>query len=323
MILRINTLKRIGRFTELTNPARDEGRFAKFNVLYALKASGKSTLCDVLRSLSTGEVAYINGRKRLDTAEGPEVVITIAGNPDVAVRFQGNTWHAVHKIGELLDESLIAIRMAESADKGIGYKIRQSGQAWDLSKIDFDKLRENFKKAYKNIEIADLRAFLEKKLAEMLSRNRTRRDFAERLQEIIDNHNAGSSSADADFAELLAFAQNLREEEERHLRMGLTENELEIYDLLCKEKMTQTEEKKVRLAAKALLKRLTEESPKVLVQDWYKDSQTRLAVRDEVASVLDKYLPEESHGKDLFIEKRDRIFELTLDLAINHLKWAA
>ena len=87
--------------------------------------------------------------------------------------------------------------------------------------------------------------------------------------------------------------------------------------------MTKAEEKKVRLAAKALLKRLTEEAPKVLVQDWFKDSQTRLAVRDEVGAVLDEYLPAESYDKDLFVKKRDQIFELTLDLAINHRKWAA
>jgi len=49
----------------------------------------------------------------------------------------------------------------------------------------------------------------------------------------------------------------------------------------------------------------------------------RLAVRDEVGAVLDKYLPEESYGKELFIEKRDKVFELTLDLAINHQRWAA
>src|SRR5690606_11267099 len=34
-------------------------------------------------------------------------------------------------------------------------------------------------------------------------------------------------------------------------------------------------------------------------------------------------LPEESYDKELFAEKRDKVFELTLDLAINHLKWAA
>ena len=121
----------------------------------------------------------------------------------------------------------------------------------------------------------------------------------------------------------MKFAEALREEEERHLRIGLTEDELEIYDLLCKDKMTKAEEKQVRLAAKALLKRLTEESPKVLVQDQFKDSQTRLSVRDEVGAVLDEHLPEESYDKDLFIQKRDNVFELTLDLAINNQRWAA
>jgi type I restriction enzyme R subunit len=233
---------------------------------------------------------------------------------------------AVRKINELLDESVIVNdedfkKVKASKD---GYKIEQKGQGWDLSKVDFDKLKEEFRKtAHKNIEIADLRAFLEKKLNDMLNQNRTRRDFAERLQDIIDNYNAGSTSADADFAELVKFAQDLKDEDERHVREGLTEDELEIYDLLRKDKMTKAEEKRVRLAAKALLKRLTEETPSVLVQDWYKDSQTRLAVRDEVGAVLDEYLPEESYDKDLFVEKRDRIFELTRDLAINHQRWAA
>ena len=230
---------------------------------------------------------------------------------------------AVQKVGDLLDESLVVAEGKVKEGK-TAFKIEQNGKSWDLSKIDFDKLKDEFKKTeYKNIQIADLRAFLEKKLAEMLNKNRTRRDFAERLQEIIDNYNAGSSSADADFAELVRFAEALREEEERHIRKGLTEDELELYDLLCKDKMTQEEEKTVRLAAKALLKRLTEESPKVLVQDWFKDSQTRLAVRDEVGSVLNKHLPEASYDKALFLLKRDRVFELTLDLAINHQRWAA
>ncbi|MGM0563573.1 MAG: type I restriction endonuclease subunit R [Pseudomonadota bacterium] len=233
---------------------------------------------------------------------------------------------ATRKINELLDESLIVDdqKFDQVKQTPANWKIEQKGRDWDLSKVDFDKLKEDFKQAkYKNIEIADLRAFLEKKLQDMLNQNRTRRDFAERLQEIIDNYNAGSSSADESYAQLMEEMAALKEEESRHVRKGLTEDELEIYDLLCKAKMTKAEEKKVRLAARALLKRLTEERPKVLVQDWYKDMQTRLAVRDEVGAVLDEHLPEESYDKELFIQKRDRVFELTLDLAINHQRWAA
>lgn len=232
---------------------------------------------------------------------------------------------AILKINELLDESVVVDGNYQQIKEQAGtYRIRQKGQSWDLSKIDFDKLKEDFKKAtYPRIEIADLRAFLEKKLAQMLNQNRTRRDFAERLQEIIDNYNTGSNSADADFEELLRYAQRLREEEVRHESLGLTEDELEIYDLLLKDKLSKSDENRVRMASKALLKRLTEEAPKVLVQDWYKDSQTRLAVRDTVGEVLDEYLPEGSYDKDLFIAKRDQVFELTLDLAINHQRWAA
>ena len=233
---------------------------------------------------------------------------------------------AIRRIGALLDESLVVddAGFATVKEAAAGFRIAQQGKSWDLSTIDFEKLREDFKTtACKNIEIADLRAFLEKKLSDMLKQNRTRRDFAERLQGIIDTYNAGSTSADADYAALLRFTQALREEEERHVRMGLTEDELEIYDLLRKDTMTKDEEQRVRLAAKALLKRLTAESPRVLVQDWFKDCQTRLTVRDEVGKVLDLHLPEPGYDKDIFTQKRDQVFELTLDLAINHRKWAA
>jgi type I restriction enzyme, R subunit len=46
-------------------------------------------------------------------------------------------------------------------------------------------------------------------------------------------------------------------------------------------------------------------------------------VRDEVGTGLNKYLPEDSYDTHLFIQKRDNVFELTLDLAINHQKWTA
>ena len=94
-------------------------------------------------------------------------------------------------------------------------------------------------------------------------------------------------------------------------------------DITHYKSLTKDEEQSVRLAAKALLKRLTEEQPKVLVQDWYKDCQTRLAVKDEVSRVLDNFLLHDSYDTIVFNEKRDKVFELTLDLAINRLRWAA
>jgi len=87
--------------------------------------------------------------------------------------------------------------------------------------------------------------------------------------------------------------------------------------------MTQAETQKVKLAAKALLHRLQDESPRVLVQDWYKTDQTRRIVRTAVAEVLDRELPVESYDRILFQAKCDNVFHLVLDHAAQGRKWAA
>ena len=57
-------------------------------------------------------------------------------------------------------------------------------------------------------------------------------------------------------------------------------------------------------------------------QDWFKDGQTRLVVRDAVGEVLHKNLPD-TYDRALFTEKRDSVFELALDLAEHGARWAA
>lgn len=232
---------------------------------------------------------------------------------------------ASQRISELLDESVVvdnAEKFVVSEHKS-GIRIVHRGKKWDLSKIDFEKLQDDFKYSpYKNIEIADLRAFLEHKLEQMLKQNATRTDFAQRLQQIIDDYNAGGTSNEDYFEELMKFTREMKEEDERAKREGLTEDELEVFDLLKKEKMTKPETRKVKLAAKALLHRLLQEPPKVLVQDWYKDNQTQKIVRSTVEEVLDKNLPR-SYDRKLFKEKCDNLFELMVDYANNGRKWAA
>jgi type I restriction enzyme R subunit len=106
-------------------------------------------------------------------------------------------------------------------------------------------------------------------------------------------------------------------------KLGVTEDELEIFDLLCKDTMTQAETQKVKLAAKALLHRLNDETPKMLVQDWYKTDQTRLIVRSAVAEVLDRELPQDGYDRVLFQAKCDNVFHLVPDHAVQERKWAA
>lgn len=154
----------------------------------------------------------------------------------------------------------------------------------------------------------------------MLRENSSRTVFATRLQRIIDAYNAGSSSADNYFEKLVRFSKDLKEESERHIREGLTEDELELFDLLKNDKITEEETKKVRLAAKSLLHRLREESPNVLVTDWYKDVQSKGRVRSEVEAVLDTHLPK-SYDRAVFTEKCNEVFDLMVDYASQGVKW--
>ena len=229
------------------------------------------------------------------------------------------------RVAQLLDESVVvnnaegfAVREFEAQ-----YQVIKRGRTWDLSRIDFDKLRADFSAAqYKNIEIADLRGFIARKLELMLAQNSTRGSFAQRFQAIIDNYNAGGSSTEQYFEQLLEFSADMRAEDERHLKEGLTEGELEIFDLLRKDTLTQDETRMVKLAAKALLHRLQDELPRVLVQDWYKTDQTRLIVRSAVAEVLDNKLPKQSYDRVLFQDKCNNVFHLVLDHAAQGRKWA-
>ena len=229
------------------------------------------------------------------------------------------------KIGELLDESVV-VEDAEGFKKsatGPEFQIVQKGRTWDLSKIDFEKLKDEFKeKEYKNIEIADIKSFLEKKVEQMLDENTTRRDFAEKLQEIINRYNSGGSATDNYYQELVDFAEKLGVEDERHVREGLTEDELELFDLLKKPNLTKAEEQSVKLAAKALLQRLKNEAPRVLVQNWHLDMRSTKRVRKAVEDTLHAQLPE-TYDRQLFSEKCDRVLDTMIEYAHQGRKWTA
>jgi type I restriction enzyme R subunit len=167
-----------------------------------------------------------------------------------------------------------------------------------------------------------MRAFLEKKIIQMLKQNGGRINFAERYQQMIDRYNSGATATEQLFEEIQKFTKGLQEEDQRHIREGLTEDELEIYDLLLKDKLTKDEQQQVKLAAKDLIAALINTTPKVLVQDWWKDGQTQALVKDEIEKVLDKDLPV-SYDVTQFQEKVSTVFELVKNLAMNDDKWVS
>ncbi|MBO5716449.1 MAG: type I restriction endonuclease subunit R, partial [Clostridia bacterium] len=170
------------------------------------------------------------------------------------------------------------LRMAQVLDTSISSNVNvdadseyviHGSKVIDLSKIDVDELRLEIKKTpYKAIEIDDLKKYLEEALQKMINKNCTRVKFSERFKGIVDRYNAGGSENEDYYEQLIKLLEEMQAEQKRADTEGLSEEELEVYDLLIKgKKLTKAEEQKVKLAAKNLYKKLTEEKATLMIVD--------------------------------------------------------
>ena len=162
-----------------------------------------------------------------------------------------------------------------------GYVIRPSAVSAnyiDLSQIDFELLKKQFETGRKAIEAQKLRGQIAVKVGQMVQLNKTRMNFLEEFQKMIDEYNAGAVNTETFFAQLMAFTQKLSEEDKRAIAEELSEEELTIFDILTKPDppLTKTEEREVKKVARELLAKLKSEK---LVLDWKKKQTTRAAVR--------------------------------------------
>ena len=127
---------------------------------------------------------------------------------------------------------------------------------------------------------------------------------------MIAEYNSGATNADALFAQLVTFAQNLNEEEKRGVAEGLSEEELALFDILTRPniKLSRDQKKKVQEVAKELLDILKIEK---LVLDWRKKQQTRAAVQLTIEQILDS-LPE-AYSPELYHQKCNLVYQHVYD----------
>jgi len=203
----------------------------------------------------------------------------------------------MRQINGLLDESII------------GHEIRQEGPppALDLSKINFEALAQRFKQAkHKNTELEALKAAIRAQLNKMIQLNRTRADFAEKFEVLIESYNIGSASIEALYAELLALSKGLNDEQKRHVRENMSEEELVIFDILTRPapELSAEERAEVKKVAQNLLARLKE----LLVLNWREKSTSRSQLKLTIEDTLDAGLPR-AYTPELYKQKCSAVFE--------------
>jgi type I restriction enzyme R subunit len=131
------------------------------------------------------------------------------------------------------------------------------GLTLDLSRIDMERLREEFAKKVtrKATTIQDIRDVIEQKLAEMLARNPARMDYQRKYEDIVADYNREKdrTTIEETFRRLVELVNSLDEEQKRATREGLHEDELALFDLLQKEGLDKTARERVKQASRDLL----------------------------------------------------------------------
>lgn len=200
------------------------------------------------------------------------------------------------EVGRVLDASITGATIPAKAGKLV-----------DLSKIDFEALRRRFKESkHKNSDLEQLKAAIRAQLERMILVNKSRADYLEKFEELIDSYNNGSRSIEQILEDLVLFAGSLSVEEERHLRERLSEAELTVFDILTRPgpELGSEEREEVKKVARQLLDRLRT----LLALDWRRETRARAQVRLAIEDALDTGLPR-AYTPDLYQRKCSAVFE--------------
>lgn len=204
-------------------------------------------------------------------------------------------------INRLLDESIAAdgFHIRENVDGG--------PSTVDLSAIDFEALAERFAKSQRQkFELEQLKAAIRAQLTRMIQQNKSRADYLEKFEELIETYNAGSRNIQELFEELVSLSQALSDEQQRSVREHLSEEELTVFDILTRPgpDLSPEEREQVKKVARILLNKVHS----AITLDWRQRAQARAQVKIAIEDTLDEGLPQ-PYSQDLYQKKTAAVFE--------------
>lgn len=103
MLRKIIAIKNVGRFQNYS--AAGDVTLKRYNLIFAENGRGKTTFCAILRSLQSGDAAYINGRMTLGSQDVPEItILTDAGS----LEFIGGIWSRTVPLLSVFDSTFVS-----------------------------------------------------------------------------------------------------------------------------------------------------------------------------------------------------------------------
>jgi type I restriction enzyme R subunit len=186
----------------------------------------------------------------------------------------------------------------------------ESGKLFDISHIDFDKLKAEFaKNPNKNTAVQSLKDAIDRKLQRMIQQNPLRMDFYKRYAAIIAEYNRETDrvTIEKTFEELVKLVGEMGEEDQRAVREGLDEENLAVFDVLVESKgdaLDTRTRNRVKEVARELLDKVKAELAKL--DHWKEKRQTQAQVKQ----LIYDYLYSEETGLPVDAYTDDEVKEL-------------
>lgn len=102
MLKRIVSIQNVGRFKNCT--ARGDVTFRHYTLMFGENARGKTTLCEILRSLISNDPNHIIGRATLGSTDTPEVQLLTSNG---SIEFRNGNWSAAYPNISVFDTTYI------------------------------------------------------------------------------------------------------------------------------------------------------------------------------------------------------------------------
>jgi len=205
------------------------------------------------------------------------------------------------QISEIVSNHVSVTRVIHSTDS----------KKFDISKIDFDRLRKEFEKApHKNLLMMDLQQLIEQRLAQMLKENPLRIDYYERYQAIVNEYNQDNKkdTIAVTFENLMKLVSELDDEQKRYIAEGFdSDEELTIFDLLSRDSELSKEEiKQVKKLAQTMLVKIKARIHEL--DHWRDKEETQSIISVLIRDLLWADLPD-SYDDKAVADYRQQIFE--------------
>ncbi len=207
----------------------------------------------------------------------------------------------IRELHKVVDEA-IDVRPSSSDPDDVTY---------DISKIDFERLRQEFTKSpRKNTTVHSLRQVVEQRLHRLLQQNPLRTDFQQHYENIVSEYNREKDrvTIEQTFEALLKLVKELDGEERRAVREGLDEESLAIFDLLRKPDLDTKAIKRIKKVAVSLLANLKLQKLKT---DHWRDKES---TRDTVQVAVRDFLWDDKSGLPVDYYTENEVEQKTYDV---------